>query len=352
MLSAVYEAPRRALVRTLHHRGRAAIPPALRAFALLVAALPLCVPPAAAAAEQQLCRQKAVRFLVGFPPGGATDILARLVAQGLSPYFRHQFVVDNRPGATGNIAADAAAKARADGCTYLVVSAAFASNVHVPLGGGHDPLQEFTPVTRIAAVHNVLVVHPSLPVNSVASFVNFAKSRPGDMVMGTAGSGSTSHLAVELLKTRVGGLQLVQVPYKGLGPAVLDLISGEIAGLFATTPPVTPHIRNGRLRALAVASLRRAQALPDVPTFHESGFPGFEAAAWNGIVAPAGTPYESVTRLNVAVVELLRTGQLRERLATQGAEPIGDTPDEFRSYLRAEVDKWARVVKQSGAHVE
>jgi len=321
------------------------------ALALLLAVLPLLMSRAAAAAEP-LCPQKSVRLIVGFPPGGATDILARLLAQSLSGYFRQGFVVDNRPGATGNIAAEAVAKARPDGCTYLVVSAAFASNVHLTLKPGYDPQHEFTPVTRIAAVHNVLVVHPSLPVRTVSEYVSFAKARPGDTVMGTAGSGSTSHLAVELLKMRVGGLNLVQVPYKGLGPAVLDLVGGEIAGLFATTPPVAPHIRSGRVRALAVASLKRAAVLPNVPTFQESGFPGFEAAAWNGIVAPTGTPYDSVTRLNVAVVDLLRNPEMRERLAAQGAEPIGDTPDEFRAYLRAEVEKWAHVVRYSGARIE
>ncbi|MGE5522907.1 MAG: Bug family tripartite tricarboxylate transporter substrate binding protein [Rhodospirillaceae bacterium] len=318
--------------------------------ALLLAAL--SVHAHAATAAKPLCAQKAVRLLVGFPPGGSTDILARLLAQGLSGYFNQGFLVDNRPGATGNIAAEAVARSRPDGCTYLVVSAAFASNVYLTLKPGYDPQHEFTPVTRIAAVHNVLVVHPSLPVNTVAGFVSFAKARPGETVMGTAGSGSTSHLAVELLKVRVGGLNLVQVPYKGLGPAVLDLVSGEIAGLFATTPPVAPHIRTGRLRALAVASLKRAAALPDVPTFQESGFPGFEAAAWNGIVAPAGTPYDTVTRLNVAIVELLKSPELRQRLATQGAEPIGDTPDEFRAYLRTEVEKWGRVVRRSGMRIE
>jgi tripartite-type tricarboxylate transporter receptor subunit TctC len=326
---------------------RTAVLRAIPLFAVLTFLLPH-----AAAAEGTLCSQKSVRFIVGFPPGGSTDILARLLAQGLTGYFKQQFLVDNRPGATGNIAAEAVTKARADGCTYLVVSAAFASNVYLTLKPGYDPQQHFTPVARIAAVHNLLVVHPSLPVTTVGGFVDFAKARPGDTIMGTAGSGSTSHLALELLKTRVGGLNLVQVPYKGLGPAVLDLVGGEIAGMFATTPPVAPHIRSGRLRALAVASLKRAAALPDIPTFQESGFPGFEAAAWNGIVAPAGTPYDSVTRLNVAVAALLKSPEMRERLATQGAEPIGDTPDEFRSYLRTEVEKWERVVKHSGVHIE
>lgn len=308
--------------------------------------------PVAEAASDPLCPQKAVRFLVGFPPGGATDILARLVAQELTGYFNQQFVIDNRPGATGNIAADAAAKARPDGCTYLVVSAAFASNPSLGVRPAHDPLQDFTPVTRIATVHNVLVAHPGLPVASLGAFVGFAKTRPGETVMGTAGTGSTSHLAVELLKSRVGGLRVVQVPYKGLGPAVLDLVAGNISAMFATTPPVTPHVRSRRLKALAVASLARAQALPEVPTFHESGYPGFEATAWNGIVAPAGTPYDRVTRLNVAVVEALGRSPVRQRLAIQGAEPIGDTPDQFRVYLRAEIDKWARLSGQPGVRME
>ena len=285
---------------------------------------------------------------MGFPPGGATDIFARLLAQGLSGYFKQGFLVDNRPGATGNIAAEAVAMSHPDGCTYLVVSAAFASNVHLTLRPGYETQHEFIPVTRIAAVHNVLVVHPSLPVRTAREFVTFAKRRPGDTVMGTAGTGSTSHLALELLKARVGGLHVVQVPYKGLGPAVVDLVGGQIAALFATTPSVAPHIRSGRLRPLAVASLKRAAALPGVPTLDESGFPGFEASAWNGILAPAATPYEAVTRLNVAVVDLLKEPHVRKRLANEGAEPIGDTPDEFRAYLRKEVDKWARVVEESG----
>jgi len=315
---------------------------------LLVPALLLST--VAGAAE--VCPQKIVRLLVGFPPGGSTDILARLMSQGLTAYFKQAFLVDNRPGATGNIAAEAVAKARPDGCTYLVVSAAFASNVSLSTRSGYDPLRQFTPVARIAAVHNVLVVHPSVPVTSVASFVAFAKAHPGEMVFATAGSGSTSHLAVELLRARVGVLNVVLVPYKGLGPAVLDLVAGEVDALFATTPPVAPHVRSGRLRALAVANPRRAAALPDVPTFEEVGYPGFEAAAWNGIVAPAGTPYESIVRLNLAIVEIIKSPEMRERLATQGAEPIGDTPDEFRNYLRSEVEKWGRVVKATGAKIE
>lgn len=320
----------------------------LLAFLCVVPALLLS--PAAGAAE--VCPQKVVRLLVGFPPGGATDILARLMSQALTAYFKRGFLVDNRPGATGNIAAEAVAKARPDGCTYLVVSAAFASNVSLSSRSGYDPLRQFAPVARIAAVHNVLVVHPSVPVTDVASFIAFAKGRPGEVVFGTAGSGSTSHLAVELLRTRVGALNVIQVPYKGLGPAVLDIVAGEVDALFGTTPPLTPHIRSGRLRALAVANPRRAAALPDVPTFEEAGYPGFEAAAWNGIVAPAGTPYESIVRVNLAVAEIVRSPEMRERFATQGAEPIGDTPDEFRNYLRSEVEKWSKVVKATGAKIE
>lgn len=319
---------------------------------LFLASAALAVLPRTASAAAPLCPQKSVRFLVGFPPGGATDIFARLLAHGLSHYFKQQFVVDNRPGATGNIASDAMLAARPDGCTYLVVSAAFASNVPWSVKPGQDPLQQLAPVTRIATVHSVLTIHPSVPVTSVKSFTAFVRARPGEVAVGTAGAGSMAHLALELLRTRVSGLQMVHVPYKGLGPAVLDLVSGEISALFATTPTIAAHLQAGRLRAVAVASSQRAAALPTVPTFAESGYPGFEATAWNGVIAHAATSYDQVTRLQLAVAALLRSPELRDRLASQGADPVGDTPDEFRTYLRDEIEKWARVARQTGARRE
>lgn len=293
-----------------------------------------------------------VRLLVGFAPGGTTDIIARLMAPALSEFFDQQFHVDNRPGATGNIATELAAKSVPDGCTLLVVSAAFSSNISVYPRAGYDPLRDFAPITRVAAVYNVLVVHPSVPVKSVKELVALARRRPGELAFASPGHGSTSHLAVELLKTRVGGLNALHVAYRGMAPAVLELIGGQVHALVSTLPPAISHIRNGRLRPLAVASLNRAPALPDVPTFEEAGYPGFEAAAWNAVLAPAGTSYDIVTRLNLAMVRIARSRQFRERLEALGAEVIGDTPDEFFAYLRAEIAKWAKVVKASGVKID
>jgi tripartite-type tricarboxylate transporter receptor subunit TctC len=291
-------------------------------------------------------------MLVVFPPGGSTDIMARLISPGLSEAFRQQFVIDNRPGANSNIAAELAARAPADGYTLIVVSASFSTNVSLYPKMGYDPVRDFAPITRIAAVHNVLVVHPSLPVKTVKEFVALAKARKGEIVFASSGSGSTSHLAAELLKTSVGGLDTIHVPYKGVAPAIVDLVSGQVQALVSTMPSATPHIKSGRIRALAVASARRAQTMPQVPTFQEAGFPGFEASAWNAVLAPAGTPDDIIRRLNTAIVKIVHTPDIREKLAAQGAEPVGDSPEQFGKYLQAEVAKWAKVVKLSGAKLD
>jgi tripartite-type tricarboxylate transporter receptor subunit TctC len=295
---------------------------------------------------------KSVRIIVGFPPGGSTDIMARLIVPGLTETFRQQFVVDNRPGANSNIASELAAKSPADGYTVLVVSASFSTNPGLYPKVPYDPIREFTPVTRIAAVNNVLVVHPSMPVKNVKELVALVKARPGQFVFASSGTGSTSHLAMELLKTTVGGFDAVHVPYKGVAPAVVDLMAGHVHALVSTMPTAVPHVQSGRLRALAVASLQRASALRDVPTFDESGYRGFEASAWNAVLVPAGTPNDVVTRLNAAIVKIVQTPDIREKLAAQGAEPVGDTPEQFAAYLRAELTKWAKVAKASGARVD
>ena len=295
---------------------------------------------------------KPVRMLVGFPPGGSTDIMARLIAPGLSEAFKQQFVIDNRPGANSNIAAELAARAPADGYTLLVVSASFSTNVSLYPKMGYDPLRDFAPITRIAAVHNVMLVHPSLPVKTVKEFVALAKAKRGEIVFASSGSGSTSHLAAELLKTSVGGLDTVHVPYKGVAPAIVDLISGQVHALVSTMPSATPHVKSGRVRPLAVASAQRAQTMPQVPTFQEAGFPGFEASAWNAVLAPAGTPDDIIRRLNAAIVKIVHSPDIKETLAAQGAEAIGDSADQFGKYLQAEVAKWAKVVKASGAKLD
>lgn len=319
---------------------------------LLVVLAAGCALSAPLALAQTAYPGRPVRMLVGFSPGGTTDIIARLLAADLSEYFKHQFYVDNRPGATGMIASDIAVKAAPDGTTLIVVPAAFASNISVYAKPGYDPLRDFAAITRVAAVHNVLVIHPSVPAASVRELVELARRRPGELVFASPGHGSTPHLALEMLKVRAGGLKILHVPYRGMNPAVLEVIGGQVHGIISTTPPALAHVRNGRLRALGVASLKRTRALPEVPTLDESGFPGFEAAAWNAVLAPKGTPYDVVTRLNLAIVGIARTQPFRTRLATLGGEVIADTPDDFTVYLRAEIAKWDRVVKMAGVRIQ
>lgn len=313
-------------------------------FILIACALGLALP----APAQPTYPARPVRLLVGFSPGGTTDIIARLLAPGLSEFFRQQFYVDNRPGATGNIAAGIAARAVPDGMTLIVVPAAFASNISVYSKTDYHPLHDFAAISRVAAVHNVLVVHPSVPAASARELVRLAQRLPGELVFASPGHGSTPHLAIEMLKLRAGGLNVLHVAYRGMNPAVLEVIGGQVHGIVSTLPPAISHIRTGRLRPIAVASLNRAPLLPEVPTFHESGFPGFEAAAWNAVLAPRGTPYDVLTRLNLAIVQIARTQEFRVRLARLGAEVIADTPDELVAYLRVEIAKWEKVVEASG----
>jgi len=308
--------------------------------------------PSAAVFAQAPYPSKPVRMIVGFPPGGSTDIMARLIAPGLSEAFKQQFAVDNRPGANSNIGNELAAKSAPDGYTLLVVSASFSTNVSLYPKMGYDPLRDFSPITRIAAVHNMLVVHPSLPVKTVKQLVALGKAKPGQLIFASSGGGSTSHLAAELLKTSVGGLDTIHVPYKGVAPALVDLIAGNTQALISTMPSATPHVKSGRLRAIAVASLKRAATFPELPTFDESGFPGFEASAWNAVLAPAGTPREIINSLNAVIVRTVKSADYREKFAGQGAEPVGDSPEQFGAYLRAEVAKWAKVIKASGAKLD
>lgn len=307
---------------------------------------------AGAATAQPAYPVRPVRVLVGFAPGGTTDTVARLMAPALSEAFGEQFYVDNRPGATGNIASELAAKAPADGTTLLVASAAFASNVSLFPKAGYDPQRDFAPITRVVAVHNVLVVHPSVPVRTPNEMVALAQRYPGEFAFASPGHGSTPHLALELLRGRVGALNVLHVPYRGMAPAVLELVGGQVHALMATLPPAIHHIRRDRLRPLAVASLKRASALPQVQTFDEAGFPGFEAAAWNGVLAPAGTPYDVIIRLHLALTRVARSREFRERLAGLGGDVVADTPDEFIAYLRAETAKWAEVVRRSGIRLD
>ena len=295
---------------------------------------------------------KAVKIVVGTSPGGSPDVFARLIAQKMSESWG-PVVVENRIGANGNIAAEMVSKSVPDGYTaYICDSAIWAINPHLYAKVPYRPLEDFAGISTISTLPTFLTIHPSVPATSMKELVALAQARPATLVFGSAGNGSVSHLAIELLKATVGGLNVLHVPYRGNGPAVLDLIAGEVHALVATLPASQPHIRSGRLRALAVAGLKRAGPLPEVPTMEQAGFPGYEAAAWTAVLAPAGTSYDVVTRLNLAIVKLAQSREIKDRFASLGAEVIGDTPDQFTAYLRGEIAKWAKVVKATGAKVD
>ena len=306
----------------------------------------------AACASAQTYPSKPIRFVVPFPPGGTTDILAREVGDRLSVSLGQAVVVDNRPGAAGNIGADLVAKSAADGYTLLMATVGtHAINASLYSKIPYNHLKDFAPVVLVAGVPNVLVVTPSLPVNSVADLIKLAKEKPGQINFASSGSGTSIHLSGELFKT-MAGVDMTHIPYKGSAPALVDLIGGQVQVMFDNLPSSLPQIKAGKLRAIAVTSAQRAAALPDVPTIAESGLPGFEASAWFGIVVPAGTPPAVVSRINADVNQWLRTPEAADKLRGQGAIAVGGTPEQFAAHIRAETEKWAKVVKASGAKVD
>jgi tripartite-type tricarboxylate transporter receptor subunit TctC len=294
---------------------------------------------------------KPVRIVVPFAAGGPNEIVARLVGQKLADAFGQPFIVESRPGAGGNIGTDFVAKAPADG--YTLLSAGPGSLVINPLLGSvpYDTARDFAPVSLMATAPNVLVVHPSVPANSVKELIALARSRPGELNYASGGAGSTPHLAAALF-TAMAGIRIAHVPYKGTGPAVTDLLGGQVQMAVLGIPTVLPHIRSGKLRALAVTGRRRSSQLPDVPTVDEAGVSGYEVSPWYGLLAPAATPREIVARLSAEVTRILHSAELREKLAAQGAEPANGTPEEFAAYLRVEAVRWAPVVRASGAKAD
>ena len=286
-----------------------------------------------------------------FPPGGTSDILARAIGQKLSEEWGQQVIVDNRPGAGANIGAEVVAKSPADGYTLLLASTIHTINPSLYSKLTYDPVKDFAPITLIAATSQVLVVHPSLPVKTVKEFIAYAKKRPGELNYSSAGNGSQPHLTAELFKTRTG-INIVHVPYKGAPPAMTDLLAGQVALTFATAPSAVPHVKAGKLRALGVSTAQRIAALPDVPTIAEAGVPDFEAAGWNGLVGPAGMPAPVVDKLNAAVVKIVQVPAMSTYLSSQGADPQTTTPGEFAAYIKSEIVKWAKVVKDSGARID
>jgi tripartite-type tricarboxylate transporter receptor subunit TctC len=309
-----------------------------------------------AAFAQGAWPNKPVRIVVPFAPGGTTDILARAMAPELSRAFNQQFVVDNKPGAGGNVGTDLIAKSPADGYNLLmgtVGTHGINQSLYPKLP--FDPIKDFAPVTLVAGVPNVLVMNPAKAeashIGSVADLIKFAKANPGKLNMASSGNGTSIHLSGELFKSMTGTF-LVHFPYRGSGPALLDLIGGTMDLMFDNLPSALPHIRAGKLKALAVTTAQRSAALPEVPTIAESGVKGFEASSWFGLLAPAGTPADIVNRIQQESAKALGSAEMKERLLSQGAIPSGMKPAEFAAYIAAETKKWAQVVKVSGAKVD
>jgi len=307
---------------------------------------------AATVSSGQLYPSKPIRIIVPFPPGGAVDFYARVVQEPLSEALGQPVIVDNRAGASGMIGADVVAKAPPDGYTLLLGNiASLAINVGIYPKMAYDPAKDFTPIMHTVDVNYVLVVHPSVPANSVAELVAYAKANPGKLSYGSAGSGSMPHLSTELMKA-LAGIDLVHVPYKGGGPMVTDLLGGSVQLAIADQANLMPHVKTGKLRALGVASPKRSAIYPELPTIAESGFAGYEATAWQGLVGPAGMPPDVVRRLNQTLAKVMALPAVRERLISGGLDPVADTPEEFGRFIRSEISKWSKIAKDVGAKAE
>jgi tripartite-type tricarboxylate transporter receptor subunit TctC len=306
---------------------------------------------AAPALEAQPYPAKPVRMVVGFAAGGATDIVARAIGQNLSQAFGQPVVVENRPGAASNIAADHVAKSAADGYTLLMGSISLANNATLYSKLPYDALRDLAPVVHVTNTPFMLCVHPSVPARSVKERVAFARARPGQVQYGTAGNGSGAHLFTEFFRS-LAGIELQAIPYKGAAPATNDLLGGQLAFVFDNVVSMAPLHQAGRIRCLAVSTRTRARIAPDIPTMAEAGIAGYEADAWFGVFAPAATPAAAVERINAEVNRALQVPAIRQRFESLGCEPAGGTAAAFGTYFRAEVDKWGKVIREAGIRLE
>jgi tripartite-type tricarboxylate transporter receptor subunit TctC len=315
--------------------------------ARFAAALALAMAACAALAQVSDYPSRTVRMLVGFAPGGATDIVARQIAPGLSESFGQSVVVENRPGASSQIAGDLVAKSAPDGHVLLMTTQTLMTSAIIEGKTYPDLSRDFVAVSLCATSPLLLVTHPSLPVRSLQELIAYVRARPGQMNYGSGGVGTTPHLSGELLAT-MAGLKMVHVPYKGEAPAITDVLAGHLPFMFSNVTASNPHVQAGKLRVLAVTGLQRAPAVPDVPTLAESGLPGFEVVGFFGVMAPAGTPPQIVAHLNAAIGKILARADTRERFAAQGLEPGSKSAPEFAEYIRGETQKWGRVIKEAG----
>ncbi|MCW5575071.1 MAG: tripartite tricarboxylate transporter substrate binding protein [Burkholderiales bacterium] len=295
---------------------------------------------------------KPIRIIVAYTPAGTTDILARLVGQRMSETWGQPVIVDNRAGAAGNIGTEVAARATADGYT-LIMGTAGTHGINISLYRklGWHPVKDFAPVSLVAMVPNIMVVNNSLPVKNVREFVAHVKANPGKLSYGSPGNGSTAHLSMELFKSMTG-LNIVHIPYKGSAGVLADVMGGQIAVTIDNMPPYIPQVKAGKIRALAVSTVKRSSAMPDLPSIAEAGVPGYDSGAWFGLLAPAGTSQDVVARLSAETARIIKLPEVNRRVSELGAEPVGGTPKEFATLIQSEIAKWAKVIKDAGVELQ
>jgi tripartite-type tricarboxylate transporter receptor subunit TctC len=294
---------------------------------------------------------KPIRYIVGYTPGGTADMLARAVGQKLTEAWGQQVIVENRPGAGTNIGTEIAAKSPPDGHTLFMPTVANAINPTLYPKLTYDPVKDFAYIINFAKVPGILTVHPSVPARNAKELIALAKARPGELRHGSTGIGSPHHLAGEIFKT-MAGVKMIHVPYKGATPAIADIIAGHIEVYFGAMVSTLPHAKSGRLRALAVTSAKRVEAVPDIATLNEQGLKGFETGSWFGMAVPAATPRDIIAKLHAGAVRAIAAPELRQRMSAEGAEFVGDTPEQFTAFFKSEVAKWGKAVKASGAKVD
>jgi tripartite-type tricarboxylate transporter receptor subunit TctC len=328
----------------------------LRSFApiswCIVTALVAWVAAEHALAQPAGYPNRPIRWIVPLPPGGGADIVARTIAERLSRNLGQQVIVDNRPGGGTVIGAELAARSAPDGYTLLLGTATtHAINASLVKNLPYDPIKDFSPVSLVAVLPQIIVAHPSLPAHTLKELISLARKRPGEINFASTGNGSANHLGAEMLKS-VAKVNMVHVPYKGASPALTDLLAGNVQFMFTTIPPALPHVKSGRLKALAVAQAKRSALLPGLPTTGEAGAPGVEASSWNGVLVRAGTPKEIIGKLHGEIVQVMTLADVRERLSAAGVEPFANTPAEFAAYIDSETARYAKVVRESGARVD